>query len=180
MRLLLPVCLYQGFEYNVGYTDGVHAKEHVWILSPVYSILARSRIQTARVISVSHHMLEKVLSHDCRMQVGGEGRIYRHPTSPHWWDRLSAAAQFCFRWWINLFLTVFFFFFDIYSPVQSTSVHSSPLQSSPVQSVQSSPVQSTSVQWFVVSRSQTLAGRESLVNCPYKTCSNTHPNWGGR
>ena len=31
----------------------------------------------------------------------------------------------------------------------------------------------------LVSRSQTLAGRESLVNCPYKTCSNTHPNWGG-
>ena len=31
----------------------------------------------------------------------------------------------------------------------------------------------------VVSRSQTLAGRESLVNCLYKTCSNTYPNWGG-
>ena len=25
-----------------------------------------------------------------------------------------------------------------------------------------------------------LAGRESLVNCQYKNCSNTHPNWGGR
>ena len=23
------------------------------------------------------------------------------------------------------------------------------------------------------------AWRESLVNCPYKACSNTHPNWGG-
>ena len=32
----------------------------------------------------------------------------------------------------------------------------------------------------IVSRSQTIAGRESLVNCPYKTCSNTDPNWGGR
>ena len=27
----------------------------------------------------------------------------------------------------------------------------------------------------LISRSQTLAERESLVNCPYKTCSNTHP-----
>ena len=25
----------------------------------------------------------------------------------------------------------------------------------------------------VVSRNQTPAGRESLINCPYKTCSNT-------
>ena len=33
---------------------------------------------------------------------------------------------------------------------------------------------------LLVSHSQTLAGRESLVNYPYKTCSNTHPNWGGR
>ena len=32
----------------------------------------------------------------------------------------------------------------------------------------------------LVSHSQTLARRESLVNCPYKTYSNTHPNWGGR
>ena len=25
-----------------------------------------------------------------------------------------------------------------------------------------------------------VSRRESLVNCPYKTCSNTHPNWGVR
>ena len=32
----------------------------------------------------------------------------------------------------------------------------------------------------VVSRSQTLARKESLVNCPYTACSDTHPNLGGR
>ena len=29
--------------------------------------------------------------------------------------------------------------------------------------------------YLLVLHSQTLVGRESLMNCPYKTCSNTHP-----
>ena len=39
---------------------------------------------------------------------------------------------------------------------------------------------SSPTQVGLASRSQTLAGWESLVNYPYKTCSNTHPNWSGQ
>ena len=36
----------------------------------------------------------------------------------------------------------------------------------------------TSVNGTAVVVSNSLARRESLVNCPCKTCSNTHTNWG--